>query len=74
MPPSIESLDLPPFRPRFPWLGADLQTISILLQPAMADMLPHKSERVCFPMADRSGDILLGMLDHPYGFSNRFTK
>jgi predicted alpha/beta-fold hydrolase len=29
------------------------------------DLLPHKSERVCFPMADRSGDILLGMLDRP---------
>lgn len=65
MPPSIDSLDLPPFRPRFPWWGPDLQTIAILLQPAMSDMSPHTSERVLFPMADRSGDILLGMLDSP---------
>jgi predicted alpha/beta-fold hydrolase len=28
-------------------------------------MSPHKSERICFPMADRTGDILLGMLDRP---------
>ncbi|MFI5029127.1 MAG: YheT family hydrolase [Reyranellales bacterium] len=28
-------------------------------------MSPHTSERLCFPMADRTGDILLGMLDRP---------
>ena len=65
VPPSIASLDLPPFRPRFPWWGPDLQTIALLLQPALSDMAPHTSERVLFPMADRSGDILLGMLDRP---------
>jgi predicted alpha/beta-fold hydrolase len=65
VPPSIDSLDLPPFRPRFPWWGPDLQTLAILLQPASLDMAPHTSERVCFPMADRTGDILLGMLDRP---------
>lgn len=65
MPPSIESLELPPFRPRFPWWGADLQTIAILLNPTPSDLAPHTSERVCFPMADRTGDILLGMLDRP---------
>ena len=65
MPPSIDSLDLPPFRPRFPWWGPDLQTLAVLLQSAASDMSPHASERVCFPMADRTGDILLGMLDRP---------
>lgn len=65
MPPSIDSLDLPPFKPRFPWWGADLQTLSVLLQSPASDMSPHTSERVCFPMADRTGDILLGMLDRP---------
>ena len=65
MPPSIDSLDLPPFKPRFPWWGADLQTLSVLLQSPASDMAPHSSERVCFPMADRTGDILLGMLDRP---------
>ncbi len=65
MPPSIDSLELPPFRPRFPWWGADLQTIAILLNAKVADLAPHTSERVLFPMADRTGDILLGMLDQP---------
>jgi uncharacterized protein len=65
VPPSIESLDLPPFRPRFPWWGADLQTIAIRLSTPTFDLSPHKSERICFPMADRTGDILLGMVDRP---------
>ena len=65
MPPSIDSLDLPPFKPRFPWWGADLQTIAVLLGTYQADLVPHRSERVCFCMADRSGDILVGMLDRP---------
>ena len=65
MPPSIDSLDLPPFRPRFPWWSADLQTIAVLLGTYASDLSPHTSERVCFCMADRSGDILVGMLDRP---------
>src|SRR3954470_5287607 len=65
VPPSIDSLDLPPFRPRFPWWGPDLQTLAVLLQSSASDLSPHASERVCFPMADRTGDILLGMLDRP---------
>lgn len=67
MPPSIDSsaLDLPPFRPRFPWLNADLQTVAVLLGNAATGLAPHDSERLCFCMADASGDILLGMLDRP---------
>jgi predicted alpha/beta-fold hydrolase len=65
VPPSIDSLDLPPFKPRFPWWGADLQTIANQLAAPKSDLSPHSSERVCFSMADRTGDILLGMLDHP---------
>jgi predicted alpha/beta-fold hydrolase len=68
VPPSIdslESLDLPPFRPRFPWWSADLQTIAVLLGSYESDLSPHNTERVCFCMADRSGDILVGMLDRP---------
>ena len=61
----MASLDLPPFRPRFPWWGADLQTIAIRLSPFESNLSPHISERVCFCMADRSGDILVGMLDRP---------
>lgn len=65
MPPSIDSLELPRFRPRFPWWSADLQTIAVLLGTLRSDMSPHVSERICFCMADRSGDILVGMLDRP---------
>ena len=65
MPPSIDSLDLPPFRPRFPWWSADLQTIAVLLGTHRSDLSPHTSERMCFCMADRSGDILVAMLDRP---------
>jgi len=61
----MASLDLPPFRPRFPWWGADLQTIAIRLGPFESNLSPHISERICFCMADRSGDILVGMLDRP---------
>jgi predicted alpha/beta-fold hydrolase len=65
VPPSIDSLELPPFKPRFPWWSADLQTIAVLLGTYQSDMSPHTSERVCFCMADSSGDILVGMLDRP---------
>ncbi len=72
MPPSIDSLELTPFKPRFPWWGADLQTIAVLLGTFQSDMSPHTSERVCFCMADTSGDILVGMLDRPqYKRTNR---
>ena len=37
----------------------------MLLGTYQADLAPHISERVCFCMADRSGDILVGMLDRP---------
>ena len=66
MPPSIDSLDLPPFRPRFPGWNADLQTIAVMLGGTWSvDLSPHTSERMCFCMADRSGDILVAMLDEP---------
>jgi predicted alpha/beta-fold hydrolase len=65
VPPSIESLDLPPFKARFPWWSADLQTVAFLINPPVGTLAPHSSERVCFPMNDGSGDTLLGMLDRP---------
>ena len=68
VPPSIDSialLELPPFKPRFPWVTADLQTIAVLLGTYEPNLAPHQSERVCFCMADTSGDILVGMLDRP---------
>ncbi len=35
------SLDLPPFRPRFPWWGADLQTVANYLRPPCRISRPH---------------------------------
>jgi len=62
---SLETLDLPPFKPRFPWWGPDLQTIAICLGAPLPDLSPHSSERMCFPLSDGSGDTLLGMIDRP---------
>jgi len=59
------SLDIEPFRPRFPWLTADLQTIANRIVPPPADLGAASSERIRLPMADGSGDTLLATLDRP---------
>jgi predicted alpha/beta-fold hydrolase len=58
------SLDLPPFKPRFPWWGGDLQTLASRFGAAV-DLAPHASERLQFPLRDSTGDTLLAMLDRP---------
>lgn len=55
----------PAFRPRFPWWGADLQTLAGRLLPPIPTVAPHASERLAFPMRDGTGDTLLAMLDRP---------
>jgi hypothetical protein len=56
--------DLPPFRPRFPWWGGDLQTLaSRFLGPV--SLRPHDSERLRLPLNDGTGDTLLATLDRP---------
>lgn len=57
------SLDLPPFRQRFPWWGADLQTLASRLRPAPSLSSLHRSERLSFRLKD--GDTLLASLDQP---------
>jgi predicted alpha/beta-fold hydrolase len=59
------TLDLEPFRPRFPWLTADLQTIANRILPPTASLGAASSERIRLPMADGSGDTLLATLDRP---------
>jgi len=59
------SLDLSPFRPRFPWLTGDLQTLANKLWPRAAQAGAASSEHLRFPMNDGSGDTLLAMLDRP---------
>ncbi|NQW08284.1 MAG: alpha/beta fold hydrolase [Alphaproteobacteria bacterium] len=54
-----------PFQPRWPWIGADSQTIrDAIMRPAVA--LPTIStERLDVPMSDGTGDTLVGFLDRP---------
>jgi predicted alpha/beta-fold hydrolase len=59
------SPDLPPFKPRFPWWGGDLQTLANRLRPLRTALAPHASERLAFALQDGTGDTLLGMLDRP---------
>jgi predicted alpha/beta-fold hydrolase len=59
------SPDLPPFRPRFPWWGSDLQTIANRLRGVSTSLAPHASERLAFPLPDGTGDTLLASLDRP---------
>ena len=65
MPPSIASPDFPPFRPRFPWWGGDLQTLANRLRGGVVDLAPHAGERLRLPLADGTGDTLLAMLHRP---------
>ena len=51
---------LPPFRPRLPWWGPDLQTIrSVIVKSCALD--GHTGERLFFPLGD--GDRLAAMLN-----------
>ena len=59
------SLDLPPFRPRFPWWGGDLQTMANRLRRTAIDLASHASERLSFPLTDGTGDTLLATLHRP---------
>lgn len=65
MPQSISSLASPPFRPRFPWWGGDLQTLANRLRPTPKNLAPHRSERLSFMLRDGTGDTLMAMLDRP---------
>jgi predicted alpha/beta-fold hydrolase len=59
------TLDVPPFRPRFPWWGADLQTLANRLRAAPRTLAPHHSERLTFALPDGTGDTLLASHDVP---------
>ena len=56
--------DPPTFTPRFPWWGADLQTLASRLLPPVS-LGPHTTERLSFAMADGTGDTFLAALDRP---------
>jgi predicted alpha/beta-fold hydrolase len=55
------------FRPRFPWLNGDLQTVRNMIvrpRPSFADA---PAQRLSFAMGDGTGDVLLGDLHVPKG-------
>lgn len=58
-------LDMPDFRPRFPWVGAHLQTIRNTVRDQRVSVPPPEMLR--FTMTDGSGDVLLAALNQPVG-------
>lgn len=59
------SLDIQPFRPRFPWWGADLQTLRNHLRRPPGELAPHKSERLEVDLGDGTGDRLVCSFHRP---------
>jgi predicted alpha/beta-fold hydrolase len=56
----------PPFAPRAPWYGPDLQTLRNFVRgAAVAPTEPILFERLELPLADGSGDVLLARLARP---------
>jgi hypothetical protein len=62
--------DLPPFRPRAPWWGGDLQTLSSYFRRrARLDAYAH--ERLVLPLNDGSGDRVVATLTNPAAATGR---
>ncbi len=59
------NLQFPPFRERFPWLGADLQTLRNTLWGGAPSLASYASRQMKFTCTDGSGDVLLGTLNAP---------
>jgi predicted alpha/beta-fold hydrolase len=60
-------LTFPTFRSRAPWWGRDLQTMRSAILSLPTQLPDPPGERIRFPLADGSGDVLLGMLHMPVG-------
>lgn len=54
---------LPPFRPRFPWITGDLQTLRNNLVGGAPRL--HGGTRLTLPIGDDTGDALTGVLHRP---------
>lgn len=59
----------PPFRPRAPWWGADLQTVRNVLRPPEPPPVPAR--RCILPLSDGSGDALAARLQRPPEVTDR---
>jgi uncharacterized protein len=53
------------FRPRFPWLTGDLQTVRNMIVRPRPNFADAPAERLSFAMDDGTGDVLLGDLHVP---------
>ncbi len=68
------SIRFPPFRPRAPWWGPDLQTLRNFLSPPRPDLDRFAARRLTLPLADGSGDALSALLlEPPEGAAARRT-
>jgi len=65
------NLDLPEFRPRFPWWGPDLQTMRCLMVKSRAKIDRYDQERILIPLKDGSGDTISAALSRPRGETTR---
>lgn len=57
--------DLPEFRARPPWWGADLQTLRNVLSPPRLDFSSYPAYRLELPLTDGSGDALSALVQEP---------
>ncbi len=55
------------FRPRFPWLTGDLQTVRNMIVRPRPNFADAPADRLAFAMDDGTGDVLLGDLHVPVG-------
>jgi predicted alpha/beta-fold hydrolase len=58
-------LQFPPFRERFPWFGADLQTLRNTIRGNAPTLSAFPAQQLRFTCTDGSGDVLLGTLNKP---------
>ena len=65
-PSSLKSSErYPNYQERFPWFGADLQTLRSFLIPKLKISNCKSSDKLTFQMTDGSGDQLTGTLSFP---------
>lgn len=58
-----QSVAFPAFRPRWPWIGGDLQTLRNTFTYRPPDFSSYPAQRLLLPMSD--GENLWGMLNRP---------
>jgi predicted alpha/beta-fold hydrolase len=62
---------MPPFRPLWPWLGGDLQTLRNRWRPPLVSLAGIPAEKLIIETGDGTGDRLHGVLHRPNTAENR---